>query len=137
MDHLGRILRNDTYVRKIDLRDNAINSDKDILSKDFIAGLYTNDTILNIDLRSNKGHSPEAKRKLALCMIKNIDKARQSQIPVKPSWIESKILAVENIKMSEILSGVNFVAEEEEKQEVPVKGRPTLKGAPVVLDLKQ
>jgi hypothetical protein len=84
MDHLGRILRNDTYTRKIDLRDNAINSPDDVLNKDFIAGLYTNDTLLNIDLRSNKGYSGEAKRKLALCMIKNIDKARQSQVPIKP-----------------------------------------------------
>jgi len=42
-------------------------------------------------------------------MIKNIDKARETQVLVKRQWIESKIMVVEEVDVATIVKELNFI----------------------------
>ena len=55
LNSLSRVIANDTYVRKIDLQHNAISNEKWILNNEFLKEIYENDTLINIDMRNNKG----------------------------------------------------------------------------------
>ena len=70
--------------------------------------IYENETLINIDMRNNKGFTTKVKRGLALCMIKNLDKARQKRSIIKQQWIEPEILQVEEIKIKEVLNELNY-----------------------------
>ena len=80
---MARNIANDTYVRKIDVQHNSFNSEKAILNNEFISEIYANESLINFDLRNNKGYTQKVSRKLTLCMLKNIDKARESQAVIK------------------------------------------------------
>lgn len=59
-------------MRCIDLRFNQIPK----LDHEFYNCLYNSDTVLNVDLRDNQHVDQEQLRKVALSLIKNIDKAK-------------------------------------------------------------
>lgn len=46
LNQVGRVLRNDVYVRKLDLSNNRITNEKMILEGDFIQALYANEAVL-------------------------------------------------------------------------------------------
>ena len=71
---LSRNIANDTYVRKIDLQHNSFKSEKAILNNEFVNEIYSNESLINLDLRNNKGYTPKVARKLALCMLKMLIK---------------------------------------------------------------
>jgi hypothetical protein len=54
---LSRNIANDTYVRKIDLQFNAFTSEKAILKNEFINEIYSNESLINFDLRNNKAYT--------------------------------------------------------------------------------
>lgn len=62
-------LRNDIYMRSIDLRSNHIS---ETWIKEFIKLFDTNLSLTNIDLRENEGFNQKHHRELALKLLKNI-----------------------------------------------------------------
>ena len=57
-------------------------------------------------------------------MIKNIDKARETQVLVKRQWIESKIMVVEEVDVATILKELNYIKKPKSKEHSP---SPTIK----------
>jgi hypothetical protein len=53
---LSKVLKNDRYCRKLDLRNNAFSVQD--LDEEFFGSLQANETLLNIDLRENIGYTP-------------------------------------------------------------------------------
>lgn len=63
------ILRNDLYIRSVDLRNNDINEE---WVNEFVKLLDTNISLTNVDLRENPGFNTKNHRELALGLLKNI-----------------------------------------------------------------
>jgi hypothetical protein len=62
-------LRNDLYMRSIDLRNNNVSEHWVV---EFVKVLDTNISLTNIDLRENEGFNIKNHRDLALGLLKNI-----------------------------------------------------------------
>lgn len=62
-------LRNDLYIRSVDLRNNNISEN---WCSEFVKLMKDNHTLTNIDLRENPGFSSRMHRDLALCLLRNI-----------------------------------------------------------------
>ena len=72
IEGLSVALSTDPYIRKLDLSQNAISME-DVLAGPFIEALKMNESLVNVDLRGNRGATPEVKRQLALCLLKNLE----------------------------------------------------------------
>lgn len=66
------VLLYDTYLKSLDLRNNVINEKG---MKEFVNVLKTNSTILNLDVRDNKGFNSTYHWKIAIKLLNNIWKA--------------------------------------------------------------
>ena len=66
---LEMILRNDLYMRSVDLKNNNIGEYR---VQELIKVLDTNISMTNIDLRENPGFTNKHHRQLALSLLKNI-----------------------------------------------------------------
>lgn len=62
-------LRNDVYMRSIDLRSNSIS---DEWVREFVRLFDTNYSLTNVDLRENDGFSSKVHRELAMKLLRNI-----------------------------------------------------------------
>lgn len=62
-------LRNDVYMRSIDLRSNDIS---ETWVKEFIMLFDTNFSLTNVDLRENYGFNTKTHRELAMKLLRNI-----------------------------------------------------------------
>ena len=66
-------LRNDLYMRSVDLRNNNIPESE---CKEFIKLFKTNKDLTNVDLRLNEGFSARLHREMALRLLKNIQRLK-------------------------------------------------------------
>jgi hypothetical protein len=67
-------LRNDVYVRSIDLRNNNIGEE---WISELVKVMRTNTTLTNLDLRENPGLTQKLHRGLALHLLKNIQELKE------------------------------------------------------------
>mmetsp|Transcript_289 Transcript_289/g.314 ORF Transcript_289/g.314 Transcript_289/m.314 type:complete len:355 (+) Transcript_289:281-1345(+) len=68
-------LRNDLYLRSVDLRNNNIG-EKQVM--EFLKLFDTNNSLTNLDLRENDGFNAKYHRQLALKLLKNIYKVKDA-----------------------------------------------------------
>lgn len=86
-------LKFDDYIRVLDLRNNQLTSEV-IKETDFLKSMQRNESITNIDLRENDGFDRNVKFKLSLVMIRNIDRLRGQGVMVSGSWLNKKVLMI-------------------------------------------
>ena len=67
-------LRNDLYMRSIDLRNNDID---EVWVNEFVKLMDSNVTLTNVDLRENPGLNLKLHRKLALSLLRNIQDLKE------------------------------------------------------------
>ena len=71
---LALTLRNDVYIRSVDLRNNNIGEE---WVGELIKVMKTNTTLTNMDLRENPGLTQKLHRGLALHLLRNIQDLRE------------------------------------------------------------
>ena len=49
------------------------------------------------------------KKQVALCLIKNLEQIKLKNDPVRPSWVEWKILDVEDVDLNNLMHGLSMV----------------------------
>ena len=76
---------------------------------EFIQSLYINESVLSFDLRGNPGNTAAMKKQIALCLIKNLEQVKLKNYPIRPSWIELKLLDVENSDLNTLMQGLSIV----------------------------
>lgn len=86
MQCLTEQLPTEQYLRRIDLSFNKI-SEPMILGA-FIDALTTNQSLINLDLSENPGHTTEVKEKVALCLLKNMEVVKNAEEPIRPAWLD-------------------------------------------------
>ena len=78
MQHILNAIRDDTYLRVLDLRKNKFT--EAVLSETYnynlVKTMQTNEYVTNLDLRENEGLTKQLKFKLSLVMLRNIDRLR-------------------------------------------------------------
>jgi len=74
--------------------------------------LYANESIIHLDLRENTGYTAQVQKKIALSLIKNIELAKTRNEPLRGSWLDPEILAVETNDVSYWKTSLNLVPEE-------------------------
>lgn len=79
MSKLASALKNDQYCRSIDLQGNKIT--EQMVDKEFLACLYANESVMNLDLRNNDGISKETLKKVALSLLKNVALLKERKQP--------------------------------------------------------
>ena len=79
LTHAVEVLKFDSYLRMLDLRNNRITQ-KHVADKnlDLVKSLQRNESLTNLDLRENACFDRELMFKLSLIMLRNIDKLRSS-----------------------------------------------------------
>ncbi|TNV72545.1 hypothetical protein FGO68_gene15821 [Halteria grandinella] len=90
MRTLCAVVAGDEYLRVLDLRGNQI-SEESILN-DCIPNLKQNKTLTNLDLRENTGYTNKAKKLVALCLLRNLDRLKKTGLPTHKSWINPQVL---------------------------------------------
>ena len=107
MAGLASILQLDRYVRKIDLRNNLV-MESDIQGE-FLESLRINESVLNFDLRGNPGNTAAMRKQVALCLIKNLEQVKLKNDPIRPSWVELKLLDPENSDLHMLMQGLSIM----------------------------
>lgn len=107
MSAMSQILQTDRYLRKVDMRHNTL-TESDI-DPEFMQSLYLNESVLNFDLRGNPCNNPAMKKQVALCLIKNLEQVKLKNDPIRPSWVEWKILDVEDVDLNNLMHGLSMV----------------------------
>lgn len=106
LGELTPLLTDSHFIRKLDLRNNRVGA----LSPEFLEALHINESLICLDLRHNKCVSnEEARRKVALCLLKNIDIARKGRDLLCPSWLNKEILCLTRKEMPSLARGLNLV----------------------------
>ena len=49
------------------------------------------------------------KKKVALCLIKNIEQIKLKCDPIRPSWVELKLLDVDEIDLNTLMQGISMM----------------------------
>ena len=109
IEMLSENLPNDIYVRKIDVSHNKIPEEPILLH--LVDALKVNESVINFDLAENPGHTASVKKKLALCMLKNMEITKNMGAPIKPSWINLKQIEVLDSQLNEFVQGFSFAEE--------------------------
>ena len=68
---LSENIANDIYIRKIDVSDNKI-PEEPILTN-LVQSLQLNESLVNFNFNGNPGFTADAKHKIALCLLKNME----------------------------------------------------------------
>lgn len=92
MELLADEVASDEYVRKLDLSHNKIPEEP--IANAFIGGMRFNESLVNVDLKGNKGLTTDVKRQLALCLLKNLEIYKASGQAIKPTWIDMTQLEI-------------------------------------------
>ena len=107
---LSRVLSFDIYIKSIDLRNNEIDQSG---VKDLINSLKSNKTILNCDIRYNKGFIPYLHRKLAINLLNNLRRAKLDPKVDEQKWMNPDLLTIEvpEYMVSEIQEKLNALVD--------------------------
>jgi len=92
--HMVTALKQDDYIRVLDLRKNKLTSTvvNDTKKIDFMRQIQSNESLTNIDLRANEGFNKSIKYKLSMVMLRNMDRLRSQGVIVQGSWLNKEIL---------------------------------------------
>lgn len=83
-------LRNDLYVRSLDLRNNLVT---DRWCLEFVRLMHDNKSLTNVDLRLNPGFTQKMHRELALSLLRNIQELNDKGESNK--FVKSEVLTIE------------------------------------------
>ena len=88
---LQKALSYDKYLKVINLAGNNISQfGIQLLIK---LALIDNNSILGFDARLNPGSTEKTERQLALCMLKNIEKMQQKDLPINENWLKWDLIS--------------------------------------------
>ena len=110
VESLAQAITTDPYVRKIDISHNSITNE-DVLLGPFIEAMKSNESLINVDLKGNKGSTAEVKRQLALCLLKNLEIYKATGQAIKPSWLDLKQLEPLDGQISQLMEGFSLAEE--------------------------
>lgn len=101
-------LRNDLYMRNIDLRNNNISSH---WTGEFVKLMRNNSALTNLDMRENPGINQKMHRDLALALLRNIQNLKEKgelelenpedqindndSLEIKSKFVKSDVLTIE------------------------------------------
>ena len=85
MRTLSAVVAADEYLRVLDLRGNQINEES--ILTEMVPNLKQNKTLTNLDLRENAGYTGRAKKLIALCLLRNLDRLKKSCVKTQKSWM--------------------------------------------------
>lgn len=89
---LQKAITYDRYIKVINIAGNQISQ---IGLKTIVKlALLENNSVIAFDARLNPGSTDKVQRQLALCMLKNIEKMKLKNIPIKPEWIRWELVSV-------------------------------------------
>lgn len=89
---LCRWLRYDDYVRHIDLRYNQIPATDGI--KDLAINLEENKSIVSMELIGNHGYRDRLHKRIALTLLRNLNKIKREKKMIRQHWIKPNIFKV-------------------------------------------
>ena len=76
---------------------------------EFLESLRINESVLNFDLRGNPGNTVAMRKHVALCLIKNLEQVKLRNDPIRPSWVELKLLDPENSDLHTLMQGLSIM----------------------------
>jgi hypothetical protein len=85
-------VKDDTGTKLIDLRYNDLE-EEDLLH--FLKAFRQNDSILTVDIRHNPGHTENIKKRLALCLLKNIEVNYKNNKIIKKQWVRKDVIFID------------------------------------------
>ena len=77
-----------------------------------IEAMSYNESLVNVKLVGNVGHTSTAKHKIALCLLKNLEIIKNENITIKSAWLDLKQIEVLDDQLDEFLQGFSFVEKE-------------------------
>ena len=90
MEALSNCLRYDRFLRVLDI---SFNSASEQSLKHLIKySLIENTTLVSLSAMGNPGLIDKFKKKIAMCLLKNIESAKNQGVEIKPEWIKSENL---------------------------------------------
>jgi hypothetical protein len=90
MVNLSNCLRYDRFLKVIDVSGNFISESS--LRHFLKHSLQENNTLISFVANKNPGINDKFKKKIALCLLKNIENIRNQGIDIKPEWIRKENL---------------------------------------------
>ena len=77
-----------------------------------VEAMSYNESLVNVKLVGNIGHTSTAKHKIALCLLKNLEIIKNENITIKSAWLDLKQIEVLDDQLDEFLQGFSFVEKE-------------------------
>lgn len=92
LEALSNCLKYDRFIKVIDLSSNLITEPA---LKYFVKhSLAENITLVSFSAARNPGYTDKLRKRIALCLLKNLEAYKQSGVEVKEEWVKSENLAV-------------------------------------------
>ena len=88
MLNLSNCLRYDRFLKVIDVSGNFITESS--LRHFLKHSLQENNSLISFVASKNPGLNDKMKKKIALCLLKNIEYIRNQGIDIKPEWIKKE-----------------------------------------------
>lgn len=104
----GTMLRNDRFLRSIDLRFNHMSDSH--FDDHFFGNFYNNTSLVCLDIRDN----PSVKErqtfvKVATCLRRNVEQLKKKRVLCKRSWFIKEVLGLSKTEMPDLFYGLNFL----------------------------